>query len=117
MMFLDYLYNLPNSTEGIDNILVDTVGIFNNSPISFTPLLMAFVFFIVFLGGIARQKMRSGFADYPLWSVIASLSAYLIALLMSVIEGLIRLDILVIITVVTIFSGMWLFLDRKQSEV
>ena len=117
MIFLDYLYNLPNSTGGIDTILVDTVSVFDNSPVSFTPLLMAFVFFIVFLGGVSRQKMRSGFADYPLWCLIGSLATYLIALLMSVIEGMIRLDILIIITVITIFSGVWLFLDRKQSGV
>lgn len=113
IMFLDYLYNLPNATTGFDDIAVQTISALP----SFTPLLMVFVFFVVFLGGISRQKMRSGFADYPMWSVIASMSAFLIALMLSLYEGLIHLDWLVVIVVVTIFSGVWLFLDRKQSEV
>lgn len=113
IMFLDYLYALPNATSGFDDIAVQTI----NALPSFTPLLMVFVFFVVFLGGISRQKMRSGFADYPMWSVIASMSTFLIALMLSLYEGLIHIDWLVVITVVTIFSGVWLFLDRKQSEV
>lgn len=112
-MIFGYLYNLPNSTEGLDNIVIQTV----NSVPGFTPLLLLFVFFTVFLGGIARQKTRTGTADYPMWCTIASISVFMIALIMSMVEGMIRLDWLVIVTVVTIFSGVWLFLDKRQSEV
>lgn len=107
------LYNLPNATDGLDTILTETV----TSVPSLAPLLLVFVFFVVMLGGIGLQTKRLGTADYPMWSVVASLSVFLIALLMSVNEGLIRLDWLAIILVITIFSGVWLFLDRKQSEV
>ena len=112
-MFLDYLYNLPNSTEGLDAIVVQTV---NAVPI-FTPLLLAFVFFVVFLGGASKQKTRSGSADYAMWSTVASMSTLMVALIMSMVEGIIHLDVLVIVVVVTIFSGVWLFLDRKSSEI
>jgi hypothetical protein len=113
MIFLDYLYTLPNSTTGIDDILVETV-----SAVPFlTPMLLFFVFFVVFLGGISRQKARSGFSDYPLWAVVSSLSMYVVALIMTMVEGLIRLDWLVIVTVIAIFSGVWLFLDRRSGEV
>ena len=107
------LYNLPNSTAGADDILVDTV----TSVPGLSSLLLVFVFFIVFLGGISRQKTRTGTADYPMWSVTASLSTFLVALIMSLVEGLIRLDILIIVTVITIFSGVWLFLDKRAGEV
>lgn len=107
------LYSLPNTTTGLDEILVETAS----TVPSFTPLLLFFVYFVVFLGGVGLQTRRIGTADYPMWSVVASLSTFMIALLMSVIEGLIRLDWLVIIVVVTIFSGVWLFLDRKVTEV
>ena len=112
MVFLD-LYTLPNSTAGADSILVQTI----TAVPGFTPLLLAFIFFVIFLGGISRQKARTGTADYPMWSVTASLSTFLVALVMSLVQGLIRLDWLVIITVITIFSGIWLFLDRRGSEV
>ena len=113
MIFLDYLYVMPNATSGIDKIAEQTV----TAVPTFIPMLFAFIFFLVFLGGISRQKARTGTADYPLWSVIASISMYLIALMLTLAEGLIRLDWLVIVTVITIFSGVWLFLDRKTSEV
>ena len=112
-MFLDYLYALPNSTEGLDAIAVQTV----TAVPAFIPSLMLFVFFVIFLGGISRQKARTGTADYPMWAVVGSLSTYLVTLILTLYEGLIRLDWLVIITVITIFSGIWLFLDRKTSEV
>jgi len=107
------LYDLPNSTTGMDDILVETI----TAVPSFTPLLLLFVFFVVFLGGISRQKLKTGTADYAMWSVVASLATFMIALIMSMVEGIIRLDWLIIVVAVTIFSGVWLFLDRRQSEV
>jgi len=112
MIFLD-LYTLPTNTSGLDNIIVSVITVVP----AFVPLLLAFVFFTIFLGGIGRQKARTGTSDYPMWAVIASLSTFMIALIMTMIEEVIRLDWLVIITVVTIFSGVWLFLSRKVGEV
>ena len=107
------LYELPNATSGIDAIAVQTI----TAVPSFISMTLAFVFFSVFLGGISRQKTRTGTADYPMWAVIASLGTLMTSLIMSTISGLIRLDLLVVVLVVTIFSGIWLFLDRKGSEV
>lgn len=110
MVFLE-LYTLPNVTNGMDTLLVDTITVVPG----FTSLVLAFVFFIVFLGGIARQNLKTGSADYSMWSVVASLSTFMIALIMSTITGIINLDLLVIVIVVTIFSGVWLFLDRMNN--
>jgi len=111
-MILDYLYELPNATN-LDDILVQT----GTTMSAFVPFLLLFVFFIVFLGGVARQKARTGTSDYPAWAVVASISTLMVVLIMSVIEGLIHLDWLIIVVTITIFSGVWLFLDRRQSEV
>ena len=108
-----HLYELPNVTSGIDAIAIQTV----TAVPSFTPLLLLFVFFLIFLGGSARQKAKTGNADLPAWAVVGSISALLIALLMSTITGIIQLQYLIITLVVTIFSGVWFFLDRKPSEV
>ncbi len=110
---MSYLYELPNATSGMDAILIQTINIFP----AFTPLLLLFVFFVVFLGGIGRQKLRTGTADYPVWSVIASLSMLMVALILSIVSGFIRLDWLVIVVVITIFSGIWFFLDRRAGEI
>ena len=90
---MSYLYDLPNSTAGIDAIAIQTFASFP----WMTPLILVFVFFTVFLGGITRQKLRTGTADYPAWSVIASLSILIISLLFSVTAGFIRLDWLIIV--------------------
>lgn len=108
-MFLE-LYTLPNSTVGIDDIFVEVIV---QVP-AFSALLLVFVFFVVFLGGIMRQNLRSGDADYPMWSVVASLSMFITALVMSMTTGIIRLDWLIIVVAVTIFSGVWLFLSRSN---
>jgi ABC-type dipeptide/oligopeptide/nickel transport system permease subunit len=107
------LYTLPNATSGIDEIMTETI----TAVPGFPAMLLAFIFFVVFLGGIARQKLRSGTSDYSMWMVIASISTLMIALILSTTTGFMRLDWLVIIVVVTILSGVWLFLDRRQSEV
>ena len=110
---MPYLYDLPNETSGIDAILVSTV----TAMPAFVPLLLFFVFFVVVLGGITRQKLRTGTADYSMWFVIGSLATFMISLIMTTITGLIRLDWLIIVTAITILSGVWFFFDRKVSEV
>jgi hypothetical protein len=111
---MTYLYELPNATGGIDAIMLQlTVGSFY----WFVPLMLLFVWFVVFGGGTSRQRVRTGTADYPSWAVISSIATLIIALLFSVTAGYIRLDWLVIVVVLNIFSAMWLFLDRKGSEV
>lgn len=112
MIFLE-LYTISGNTTGIDNILIDTIA----SVPAFTPLLLLFVFFVVFLGGIGKQKARTGTADYPMWATVASISMFITALIMTLAEGIIRLEWLVIVVVITIFSGVWLFLDKRGSEV
>ena len=110
---MSYLYDLPNATSGIDAIMIQTFNIFP----AFTPLLLLFTFFVMFLGGITRQKLRTGTADYPSWALIASLATLLPALLFSVTAGFIRLDWLVIVLTLNILSATWFFLSKKFTEV
>jgi len=114
MIFLDYLYSLPNSTEGIDSIVLQmTQGSFY----WFVPMFLFFIFIMIFVGGITRQKIKTGTADYSVWAVLASIATLLPALLFSVTAGFIRLDWLVIIVSLNILSAIWFFLDRKITEV
>jgi hypothetical protein len=113
MIYLDYLYNLPNETSGFDNILLQ---IASTIP-PFIPLILFFVWAFVFLGGVGAQSRRMGSADYPMWSVIASISTLLVSLILSVTAGFIRLEWLAIVITITIFSSIWFFLDRKYTEI
>ena len=114
MMFLDYLYTLPNSTDGLDNIVLQMTS---GSFYWLVPIMLFFTFILVFMGGISRQKLKSGTADYSAWAIIASMATLLPALLFSVTAGFIRLDWLIIVVVLNIVSAIWFFLDRKISEV
>jgi uncharacterized membrane protein len=109
----DYLYNLPNATSGVDALAIQTFSSFPWMSV----LLLMFIFLVVFIGGMTRQKIRSGTADYPAWAVIASIATLLPALLMSVTAGFIRLDWLLIVIALNIMSAIWFFLDRKTSEI
>ena len=114
MIFLDYLYILPNSTEGIDAIVNQmTTGSFY----WIVPMILFFTFCIVFIGGITRQRIRTGTADYSAWAIIASMATLLPALLFSVQAGFIRLDWLVMVVTLNIASAFWFFLDKKVTEV
>jgi L-asparagine transporter-like permease len=84
---------------------------------SLVHLLLLFIWFVVFLGGISRQKARTGTSDYAMWATVASLSTFMVTLILTLIEGLLRLDWLVIVLVITLFSGVWLFLDKRKSEI
>ena len=110
---MTYLYDLPNATSGIDAIASQT---FTTFP-WVTPLVLLFVYLIVFLGGMTRQKARTGTSDYSAWSILASIATFIIALLFSVNSGFIRLDWLVIVVSLTILSAVWFFLDRRPSEI
>jgi hypothetical protein len=109
----DYLYDLPNATSGIDAIIIQTITVFP----AFVPLILFFTFLVVFIGGITRQKVRIGTADYSAWAIIASMATLLPALLFSVSAGFIQLDWLVIVVTLNIMSAIWFFLDRRPSEI
>jgi len=114
MLFLDYLYSIPNSTSGLDSIVLQmTEGSFY----WLVPMILFFTFMIIFVGGITRQKIKTGTSDYSVWAVLASIATLLPALLFSVTAGFIRLDWLVIVVSLNILSAIWFFLDRKITEV
>ena len=113
MIFLDHLYNLPNSTTGLDNIATQTI---TEVP-SLMYLILFFIFSVVMIGGISRQTLKTGTADYPAWALIASISTLLISLLLSIKNGFISLDVLIIVVTLNIGSAVWLYLDKRVSEV
>lgn len=107
------LYDAPNLTSGMDTAIVETVEAVS----IFTPMFLLFIFAVVFIGGMVSQRRRTGLGDMPMWATIASLSTLMVSLPLTLTSGLIQLDYLVIIVVITIFSGFWLFMDRNRMEV
>jgi len=108
-----YLYTPPTNTTNLDQAVIQVA----QAVPPFIPMLMAFVWFVVFLGGIGLQKLRTGTADYPMWSVVASLATFMLTMLMSVKSGLINLEWLVVVIVITIFSAVWFFLSSRPGEL
>ncbi len=106
-------YIVPNITSGFDDALV---GLSTTLPI-FVPMLLIFVFGVVFLGGFTSQKRKTGFADVPMWATMASLSTFMVALPLTLTAGIIGIETLSIVVVVTILSGFWLFTSRNRNEI
>jgi len=105
------LYNLTNATTP-DDILV---GVSTSIPV-FPIMLLVFVWFIVFIGGSQRQTARYGYADVPQWAVLASMSVFLLSLMMTVIGGIISLQTLVVVVAITILTGIWFFMSKGRIE-
>ena len=110
---MSYLYNLPNATEGADAM---TLQLFSELPF-LGSLILLFTFLVIFLGGITRQTIKSGTADYSAWAVIGSIATLLPALIFSISAGFIQLDWLIVIIALNILSAVWFFLDKKPSEI
>jgi len=107
------LYNLPNSTDGIDSIIVNTV----TAVPSFIPMFLIFVYFVVLIGGITAQKKRTGSSDFPLWSTMASISTLIISLPLTLTVGIINVPTLAVVVIVTLLSGVWFFMSRNRYEM
>jgi len=110
---MSYLYNVPNYTAGIDQVLVQTQESIN----IFIPMFLFFIWCMIFLGGIMAQKRRSVYIDSPVWATLSSIVTLIIALPLTLVVGLVQLEWLVIIVIMTMLSGLWLFLDKNRSEV
>ena len=108
------LYETPNITGGFDTF---TIGIQSATHSTFIPMLLIFVFSVVFLGGSISQKRRSGFADVPMLATMASVATLMITLPLTITSGLVDIYLLSIVVVITIFSGFWLFTSRSRNEV
>ena len=105
------VYDAPamNGT-GIDEVLGEvTLAV----PI-FTPMFLLFVFGVIFISGYRKQKQDSGVGDAPQWATIAGVVTTIVALILSTRTGLIDLATVVIVIVITIFSGIWLFSSRDK---
>lgn len=107
------IYEAPNMTEGIDDAILDIV----TAVPSFIPMFLVFIFGIVLIGGIISQRRKIGTADFPMWTTLASISTLIVTLPLTLLEGLIQVQVLSIVVIVTIFSGFWLFLDRNRNEI
>lgn len=109
----NYLFSIPNNTSGLDPVVIGTI----TSVPSLAPFLLVFVWMFVFVGGVIRQRQKSFNTDYAAWACLASLSTLIVALLMSIVAGFISLSQLITVLTLNLICGVWLFLDRRQSEV
>ena len=107
------LYDVPNLTGGFDNVL----GGIAQETILFPIMLLAFVFFTVFLGGTVNQISRRGEADYPLWLLVAFLCVDLIALMMTLsTTQIINIQILSFCLGGTFLVAFWFFMSRGRFD-
>jgi len=108
---MNYTFSYPSGVTP-DDVLISTA---TAVPI-FPQMLLFFTWIMVFFSGLQRQSRRQGYADAPQWATLASLSTVLLALIMTIKEGIITLPILMIVFSVAILSGVWFFMSRGRFE-
>jgi len=104
-------FNMPNSTRP-DDIIIELA----TEVIAFPIMILVFVWGIVFIGGVTRQVNKQGYADFPQWALMASLTTTLLGIMITVRMGVIALPVLGIVVSVTILSAVWFFLSRGRFE-
>lgn len=108
---MTYTYTQPNLTSnGLDEIITD-VG---SSVSFFVPMILVFIFGVIFITGYRNQKRKEGIGDAPLWATLAGTSTSIVALLMSFATDMITLPILSMTVAVTISCGIWLFFSKDR---
>jgi hypothetical protein len=110
---VDYIFQQPNLTTGVDDAIVDVATAVPTFPI----MILFFTFFTVLFGGMASQNRRTGTADLPMWSLLASLSTLLMSLLMTIKEGIISGWVLGIVIALNILIGFWYFMSKGKGEI
>ena len=108
----DYLFDFPNVSGGYDSALTETVS----TVPSLIPWFLFFIFGVVFLSGILNQKRRLGFIDAPFWAITASICTLVVTLPMTLIEGIIQIQVLAIVVAVTLACGVWFFMDKGRFD-
>ena len=108
----DYLFNIPNISEGYDSAITQTA-------VAVPSLISWFLFFVfgtVFLSGMIEQKRRLGYSDVPFWAITASLATFVVTLPLTLTEGIIQIETFGIVIAVTLVCGIWFFFDRGRNE-
>lgn len=107
------IYAQPNLTGGIDSVLID---IASSTHGAFPIGILIFTFFIIVLGGTSSQNRRMGYADYPMWILLASFSILMLSLFMTIKLGLITITTLGIVIALNILSAFWYFMSNGKTE-
>lgn len=110
---VDYIYPLPNLTSGLDGAIVEV----STAVPAFPIMTLVFVFFTVLLGGSASQNKRQGYADIPLWSLMASVSMFLVSLVMTLKAGILPSWVFGIVVSINILIGFWYFMSRGKGDI
>ena len=99
-----------NTSRGVYPLFVyanEIVPIFN-------PMLLFFIYFVAALGSFFAQKRLAGTSDLPASLTVAGMITSVIAILFSLIPGMINLGVVVLIIGITILSFIWLVFSREQ---
>lgn len=102
--------NLTNSTAGLEQLVIYEAG---QIPI-LVPLMLFFIYISILAGGYFSQQRRLGKGSFPMWSAIAGYVTTSGAMVLFMIQGIINLETLVILFIITIACTMWFLLTRDE---
>lgn len=110
-----FLYTLPaetniNFTTGADKLLL---YVSQEVPI-LMPMFFTFVFMVIMLGGFFNEQRRRGEGSIAQWSAIAGYITLLLAIFISLSEGLVSPTILGSILAVSLISTVWFMMSKNS---
>lgn len=108
-------YTLPsdsgqNFSSGLDTLLTYVAG---EVPIFF-PLFLTAFFIIIAMGGYFSQQRTSGTGNFFMWAAIAGYSTTGMALILTIIPGVLPLSILVIVFAISSVATLIFMLTQDR---
>jgi hypothetical protein len=106
-----YLFEFPNGTIAGGDVLAASLV----AEIPAIPGIFLFVVYtIILLSGALGQSFKRGYVDFALWSMFGLLTVDLLALIMSMGEGIISPIVLGVCFGLTILNALWFFLSSDR---
>ena len=99
-----------NTSEGLHVMLVYVADVV---PI-FIPLVLFGFFIIIALGTYNSQTRTRGKGDFPASFAVAGFATAVLAIVMSLIDGLIPLPVVTITIVVSVVGLLWLYISKEK---
>ena len=99
-----------NFTEGLDQLFFYVAS---EVPI-FIPMILFALFIVIMLGGFFSQQRQGGRGDFLMWGAIAGYITTGAAYILSLISGLISLQTVIIVLVITVVMNAFYLLSRDR---
>lgn len=99
-----------NQSEGLQTLLIYTNNITSGL---FMSLILFCFFLIIWIGGYNSSKRLTGRSDIAMYFMFAGFSTTIVAVVMSLISGLINRYVVISCVIISCLGALWYFTARE----